>query len=105
MKYVGMAVGAVIVYFAWKVSQDTGAMLIAAGWFLGILSMALGLAGAAFIVRAAQPRRGRVEAQPIDAGYSVMPQLPAGKPQPQFRDAGSVQVIGVPQEVSNDAWR
>lgn len=84
MKYVGIAIGAVILYFAWKVSQDTGAMLIAAGWAIGMASAAIGGLLAILAVRAVQPKRGsRDQAQIVDGtGWQQMPRIESGQSQP-----------------------
>ena len=100
MKFVGIAAGAVILYFAWKVSQDTGAMLIAAGWAIGMASAAVGGLLTILAVRAAQPKRAPREPQAIDATWATVPQL--GRPQDapaQFSDQGAVNVIGVSHDV------
>lgn len=107
MKYVGIGISAVIAYYAYLVSQSHDAMLFAAGLAVGVFGFVAGAVVVVFAVRYAAPRQAqrREPSSDVIDGFAAMPQLPAGKPQPQFRDAGNVQVVGVPQEVSNDAWR
>ena len=103
MKYVGIAVGGVIIYFAWKVSQDTGAMLIAAGWAIGMASAAIGGLLTILAVRAAQPKRApRETPNTIDGAFSVVGAPQLGRPQDapaQFSDAGATHVLGVTHDV------
>lgn len=102
MKYVGMAVSAVIIYFAWRVSQNEGAMLIAAGWFVGMASAAIGGLLAILAVRAVQPKRAPRDAQMVDGAFSVVNAPQLGRPQDapaQFSDAGATHVMGITQDV------
>ena len=107
MKYLAIAIGVVIAYYAYLVSQSHDAMLFAAGLAVGVFGFVAGAVVVVFAVRYAAPRQAqrREPSGDVIDGFTAMPQLTAGKPQPQFRDAGSVQVIGVPQEVQDDAWR
>ena len=102
-KWVGIAMGLVILYYAWLVSRSHDAMLFASGLFVGLLGVVVGGILVAFAVRFTLQGMSRCNATPRSVSPSrkqlsaptTWAQLPRpADTEPTFQDMNVVQSLG-----------